>query len=95
MPKWDCPGELDMTDGGPAFPFTAKEKGSEGGKATRIGYPGMSLRDWFAGMALQGIISRMPGLPEKLEVDPWNSSIAKLAYALADAMLCVREGTDG
>lgn len=45
---------------------------------------GMTLRDWFAGQALVGLVG---GEPEALA--PW-SSIAKDAYNLADAMLKAR-----
>lgn len=56
--------------GGPAFPF---------GTA----YSGMTLRDYFAAKAMQGlIISELVGM----EMD-----IAGAAYAVADAMLRARE----
>ena len=55
---------------------------------TEIKDGGMSLRDWFAGMALQGLLSVSD---EELL---WNkeecSSIALDAYDLADAMLAQR-----
>lgn len=41
--------------------------------------PGMELRDWFAGMALQGIMSA------KMGYSPWEA--AKWAYGYADAMI--------
>jgi len=66
-----------VNDGGQAFPCPT---GSDGG----IMFSGMSLRDWFAGMALQGI--------------KWNgyerlSDSAQVAYALADAMIAERNET--
>ncbi len=57
-------------DGGPAFPadsFTAQH------------CPGMSLRDWFAGQALAGILARCNG--------PDFANVEHLAYEIADAML--------
>jgi len=45
----------------------------------------MSLRDWFAGLALQGICASGPGV----EWD--NARLAQEAYQLADAMLAARE----
>lgn len=50
------------------------------------GQRGMSLRDWFAGQALTGLVFRtQPGfLPEKA---------AKIAFAYADAMLAARHPT--
>lgn len=46
--------------------------------------PGMELRDWFAGMAMQG---KMAGDPEY--VKPLDAAIT--AYKYADAMMEVRE----
>ncbi len=45
-------------------------------------FPGMTLRDWFAGQALSGLASS----------GEWDShaDIAGLAYGLADAMLAER-----
>ena len=46
-----------IDDGGPAFPFPVPTFDSNGRK---IGHsteePGMTLRDWFAGKALQGLL---------------------------------------
>ena len=55
----------------------------------------MSLRDWFAGMALQGIMSsnegqqKMGECAEKLNRDP-SKVTAFAAYCLADDMLAER-----
>lgn len=46
-------------DGGPAFPVN----GPNGD------FPGMSLRDWFAGQALAGIISRLGVLSYTPRID--------------------------
>ena len=54
---------------------------------------GMSLRDWFAGMALQGVC----GSPEMLasySERGGEKSIAKGCYKMADAMLAAREGKE-
>lgn len=45
--------------------------------------PGMSLRDWFAGQALAGMMSR-PLTQDRL--DFW----AEVAYKMADAMMKAR-----
>lgn len=63
-------------DGGPANQFGAwnvTERYSEG----------MSLRDYFAGQALAGLLAHLPG-------DSRRSAVG-LAYRLADAMLVERE----
>lgn len=69
----------DQKDGGPAFP---RDNGKIGGTE------GMSLRDWFAGQALAGLMAD-PGLrPTSLnEVQ----HMAKRLYQMADAMLAARE----
>ena len=60
--------------GGPAFP-TAPE-------AMNAGSDGMTLRDWFAGQAMAGIV-HAHGYPQPNEY-------ASQAYAWADAMLAER-----
>ena len=51
---------------------------------------GMSLRDWFAGQALPGLIASSDG---KIDVnqEPVGINRARWAYALADAMMKARE----
>lgn len=91
---------MDDKTGGPAFPgkeFKTEKinDGIEGHPIYRtvkfMAYtPGMTLRDWFAGMALQGMMSNgfMPRAA-KNELDEWNW--AQASYRLADAMLKERE----
>lgn len=72
-------------NGGPAFPgqmptgFDARS-----GNFTE----GMSLRDWFAGMALQGLLANSTCYQENLS---WHEDAAVDAYDAADAMLQRRE----
>ena len=66
-----------MTDGGPAFPTHVNHW--IGGLIREEISGGMSLRDWFAGMALQGIRAGNSTLPLKL--------VATLAWQDADAMI--------
>lgn len=68
-------------DGGPAFPHEYK---FSDGTANRD--DGMTLRDWFAGMALQGYIAA------RIEVG--EQTLTNLCYAKADAMIEER-GRDG
>lgn len=63
-------------DGGPAFPSTISDD------SLHVG--GMSLRDYFAAKAMQGLMAS-PADPESMEV------AAKWSYKLADAMLKARE----
>lgn len=66
-----------IKDGGPAFP------GDDGWTDRGTHYHGMSLRDWFAGMALQGA---MPSYRRgDCEVD--MQALAKTCYKFADAFL--------
>ena len=59
-----------IDDGGPAFPNVWEDNPS----------PGMSLRDWWAGLAMQAAI---PMIEEP-------EDIPQYAYAVADAMLTLR-----
>jgi hypothetical protein len=66
--------EATMTDkqtGGPAFPY---------GTA----YAGMTLRDYFAAKAMQGMMHDVS--------QPVGEVIAEWAYQVADAMLKARDG---
>lgn len=66
---------MNRDDGGPAFPVP---DGAES-------MPGMTLRDHFAGMAMQGLICDphpQCSLP---------SEVAETAYLMADAMLKARK----
>lgn len=79
-----------MSNGGPAFPTPLQFDAN--GNEINVALPGMSLRDWFAGMALQGIIAHGSDAPL---LDVANGSRgglieAKAAYIWADAMLNAR-----
>lgn len=54
--------------------------------------PGMTLRDWFAGMALQGILggNRSP-TGDRFVGMSHGDAIAATCYELADAMLKARQ----
>ncbi len=77
-----------IDDGGPAFPcegpFNPKFP------ASRYAYPGMSLRDWFAGQALGGVVAETAGVFENTE--EYAQAVAHGSYAIADAMLAARKG---
>jgi hypothetical protein len=64
-----------LNDGGPAFPYTEANGCNDGG-------PGMSLRDHFAGKAMQPYLLQS-GRGSQREV-------ATLSYQMADAMLKAR-----
>lgn len=66
----------------PAFPMGNPEQG---------GYDGMTLRDWFAGQTLAGLMSNqnIPFAADYAECEP--EQIAKAVFDIADAMLAQRE----
>lgn len=67
---------MTTNDGGPAFPVASAE-------AQQLEF-GMSLRDWFAGQALVGLLSQTDRAVSA-------NGIAVEAYIVADAMLAARE----
>lgn len=81
--------------GGPAFSVSALVYNDDGGDPTTIIHDGMTLRDYFAAKAMQGLMSGrwktdMHGIPYdayRADADEW----AKSAYYFADAMLKARE----
>ena len=73
-------------DGTPAFPRTY----SEADYSAQIGgHNGMTLRQWYAGMALQGMLSSNV----RLGLEDIKKIYAETAFRLADAMIA--EGKNG
>ena len=52
--------------------------------------PGMELRDWFAGMALNGMLAEFMSDPH-VESDLDSKLYARFAYEYADAMMHERD----
>jgi len=84
-----------IDDGGSAFPTAPVNHGydpSMGGYGTGSG-PGLSLRDYFAATALNGVLSHSycdPSSGTALNNStPENN--ARFAYRIADAMLAARQ----
>ena len=76
--------ENKIHDGGPAYPHI-KEVKKENGQTNSIKwFPGMSLRDYFAGQALNN------ELPYNRRDDRLQG-IAEAAYEMADAMIKERD----
>lgn len=73
-----------VNDGGQAFPCPNPD--FDGNWNKERGLYGMLLRDWFAGMALQGITTNAQYQVEN--TNPYWTSIE--SYAIADAMLAAR-----
>lgn len=85
-----------IDDGGPAFPSEDFEHGFH--QDTIIKHSGMTLRDWFAGQALAGMLAngfqpdeafKRNGLGAKRD---WGKdTYVSASYRLADAMLAARK----
>lgn len=58
-------------------------------------FPGLTIRDWFAGQALSGILSG--GFADTIPHDDINggAGAAHFAYLYADAMLAARKQEQG
>ena len=70
------PQQSSYSDGGPAFPNN---------DAHGCAYAGMTLRDWFAGQALTGVMAHNDSVK-------WSpNAVASDCYDYADAMLEARE----
>ncbi len=67
---------MSKNDGEPAFPITAGQQ---------VYAQGITMRDWFAGQALAGIIST--DCSHEMNVN----HRAELSYRLADAMIAARD----
>lgn len=68
--------------GGPAFPAGYHPEGNSADQH------GMTLRDWFAGMALQGILAS----GARVTIPNMAAEIAAISsYRIADAMLAARK----
>jgi len=72
---------MSVNDGGPAFPGGLNELHNEPGKCDPT-QPGMSLRDYFAGLAMQGFCSS--------DAFSGYAALARAAYEIADDMLSAR-----
>lgn len=70
----------NVNDGGRAFPFAYETESTR-----HISY-GMTLRDYFAARAVQGMCSRDESMFSAM-------AIAKYGYKIADAMIEAREAT--
>ncbi len=73
-----------IDNGGHAFPVCF-EGGQNSGKQPYF-HEGMSLRDWFAGQALVGMMRAMSPYSNDFERS------AREAYVQADAMIAARKG---
>ena len=79
---------MKPNDGGPAFPTINVEEEQPGGYDSNMPKPGMTLRQWYAGQALKGLVA----LSASGEVDDYRPKhVAHDAFEYADAMLAFEE----
>ena len=70
--------------GGPAFPALKTTVNKSPGVYTSEVEPGMTLRDYFAGLAMQAMVANGGSLGS-------SEGLARGAYGYADAMIKARE----
>ena len=76
--------DTPINDGGPAFPVPDSH---DANGQVQYGCNGMTLRDYFAAKALQGMMANQSVL-DNSSSQPW---MASAAFWIADAMLAARE----
>lgn len=88
----------EINNGGPAFPVLDREQQVEVTRAdgtkelqnATVSQFGLTIRDWFAGQALCGMIAANDG-PPNTSPHLMPQIIARGSYMMADAMLAARE----
>jgi len=81
---------MDDTTGGTAFPVWELN----GNGQQEMSSPGMTLRDYFAAKAMQGMLSNfdwMQHAAQQFEGVSGEELVPQMAYEIADAMLKARE----
>lgn len=85
---------IDHKTGGPAFPFKVLLNNGDGTETEHI-FSGMTLRDYFAGIALPRALAMAGRIREIADGDPLAKQperyVAAAAYKMADAMLEARK----
>jgi len=74
---------MSKTNGGAAFPDPGRAQSAK--QRAQLTETGMSLRDYFAAKALQGLYAG-----GKANEHASDATLAKWSYAMADAMLAAR-----
>ena len=82
---------MSQPTGGPAFPVHSVHCQHAIDDPSYRCFCGMSLRDWFAGMALQTLDLAVIANIAKQSKERETELLAKVAYDFADAMLTRRE----
>jgi hypothetical protein len=79
-------------NGGSAFPQAQRLFDNDTQSWAVHSTGGMFLRDWFAGMAIQGAVAYVNEHEDHYDESLANTAIA--SYKIADAMLAAREGKE-
>ena len=80
-----------MKDGGPAFPVNYIGRDSCGIERVQEQDYGLSLRDYFAAKAMQGLIPVIKHIKNDVnETKQVPTAVAQTAYEFADAMIAER-----
>ncbi len=83
-----------INNGGPAFPMPAGEYTANGscpdGNRAHEEQTGMTLRDYFAAKALQGLLAGLLADGSSVPLDG-NEKTAEWSYVFADLMLAARK----
>lgn len=77
----------DKPTGGSAFPY--EERDGDGKPV--LDHFGMTLRDYFAVQALQGMLAHSTRYRSRYSHLHWHDAISQEAYEIADAMLQERK----
>lgn len=80
-----------IDDGGPAFPRPMSHDGNGSRAEAFSAHEGMSLRDWFAGQALAGMLADPDVGCTPEHAHKFVGVVAIEAYQMADAMLAARK----
>lgn len=82
-----------QNNGGPAFPHSARLVAPD--TYEHLTHGGMSLRDYFAAKAMQGLLANtlMGDASLHARAPDWLADISVGAYEFADAMLRARESS--
>lgn len=84
---------MSKPTGGPAFPVKANHEGigQYDSNGVTVQHTGLTLRDYFAGKAMQGELSSQPHEISYYFTKQSKRDLAEWSYSMADAMLAARD----
>ena len=87
-------------DGGPAYPIATVVAPLQGYQIPKggVGSDGMSLRQWYAGMVITGLVASLDredvNAIQHMSNEERAQMVARYAFLIADAMIKASEETD-